>query len=590
MSKSLKTIIVAKLNEYNNNSRRVIAFLKAQGLWDNIVNCYPSDGETLYNFMYQSDKTCPQNKVKFRSFSVGYVYCGPASICNCAKNSTAKKVSSTKSKYTNSRQQAINHTRTITNLQRYGIKNQFENTVKIQTAIEQKHGVTNARHIPGVDQQIRKTNLKKYGVDNPSKHPEVKIKQVNTWNANKQQHLQTHRNSLLNKYGVTNARHIPGVDQQIRKTNLKKYGVDNPFKHPDIIQKIKSTNREKFYLNLHNRVTTDVSPLFELDAYKGSTLDYMWKCNICNNTFQRSIINGTSPLCRKCNPNSVSTFEKQVRLFVESIVDPADILYNDRKLIGPYELDIVVPSKKIAIECNGVYWHSELHGKDRYYHLNKSKECEHNGYRLLHIIDDNWYTNNAIVKSIIQSSLGMSAKYYARKCKIIQIEHTASDLFLNTHHIQGSVNSKVNIALEYNNNIVAVMTMGKSRYNKKVEWELLRYSQHTGTTVVGGASRLFAHFIKTYNPGGVISYADRSLFTGNMYKQLGFIMSHYSVPGYSYFSTNNYIGLENRIKYQKHKLANVLTVFDPILTEWKNMQVNNYDRYWNCGNSVWLWQ
>lgn len=52
--------------------------------------------------------------------------------------------------------------------------------------------------------------------------------------------------SLLIKYGVTNAQYIDGVKEKTKQTNILKYGVDNPFKSDEIKEKIKSTNIEKY--------------------------------------------------------------------------------------------------------------------------------------------------------------------------------------------------------------------------------------------------------------------------------------------------------------------------------------------------------
>ncbi len=42
----------------------------------------------------------------------------------------------------------------------------------------------------------------------------------------------------------------------------------------------------------------------------------------------------------------------------------------------------------------------------------------------------------------------------------------------------------------------------------------------------------------------------------------------------------------SRLQFQKHKLKNILENFDPNLTEWENMQLNGFDRIWDCGNLV----
>jgi len=37
-------------------------------------------------------------------------------------------------------------------------------------------------------------------------------------------------------------------------------------------------------------------------------------------------------------------------------------------------------------------------------------------------------------------------------------------------------------------------------------------------------------------------------------------------------------------------LSEKLELFDPALTEWENMQLNGYDRIWDCGNRVYTWK
>ena len=44
--------------------------------------------------------------------------------------------------------------------------------------------------------------------------------------------------------------------------------------------------------------------------------------------------------------------------------------------------------------------------------------------------------------------------------------------------------------------------------------------------------------------------------------------------------------IENRMAYQKHKLKDKLEVFDPELTEWENMQLNNFDRIFDVGTKT----
>ena len=66
--------------------------------------------------------------------------------------------------------------------------------------------------------------------------------------------------------------------------------------------------------------------------------------------------------------------------------------------------------------------------------------------------------------------------------------------------------------------------------------------------VIGGASKLLKHFIGTYQPKEIISYADRRWSTGNLYDKLGFSSDHNSNPNYFYIINNS---REHRFKYRK---------------------------------------
>jgi hypothetical protein len=77
-----------------------------------------------------------------------------------------------------------------------------------------------------------------------------------------------------------------------------------------------------------------------------------------------------------------------------------------------------------------------------------------------------------------------------------------------------------------------------------------------------------------------------------MYENLGFKLTHYSNPNYVYVKAGKITQITelfSRQKFQKHKLSKLLEIYDENLSEWENMQLNGYDRYWDCGNAVYVW-
>ena len=197
--------------------------------------------------------------------------------------------------------------------------------------------------------------------------------------------------------------------------------------------------------------------------------------------------------------------------------------------------------------------------------------------------------------SRIKNLLGIYDKVvYARKCEVLEIDSRTSIEFQNNNHIQGGVHSSVNIGLYYKNELVSLMTFSKPRFDKKHEWELVRFCNKIGYHIPGGASKLLKHFEREYNPKSIVSYADRrwTMNSNNtVYDKLGFKLNSISKPNYWYFKKNDHeLKLESRIKYQKHKLKSLLEHFDSSKSEWENMNDNGYNRIFDCGNLVYIKQ
>lgn len=380
------------------------------------------------------------------------------------------------------------------------------------------------------------------------------------------------------------------VDQQIanetrKKTMKEKYGVEFNNQRQDVKTKLgkhcstesfKKAARERGYQQFHHIDRTLYTPE---------------KISQMNQTMSAPEIAdciGSSPAfvlqsLKRIGLNGKLHFHSNQESKIRNLLEKHQIEYqtNTRSVISPKELDIFIPSHNLAIEVNGIYWHSELNGKDKNYHLSKTEDCEKQNIQLLQFwdieVDQKW----EIIASMILNRLNHSSiKIGARQCKIVQVSKTYEKDFLNKNHLQGYISSTVCLGLEHKNELVSIMSFGKPRFNKKVDWELLRFCNNLNTQVIGGASKLFS---KRPN-GTIVSYADRRYSCGNVYDSLGFQKVKIANPSYWY--TNDCQHLQNRMKYQKHKLPKLLETFNSELTEWENMQLNGYDRVWDCGTMV----
>ena len=321
-----------------------------------------------------------------------------------------------------------------TKLNKYGSSN-YNNRDKAKQSYLEKYGVSNPYQIDSVKNKVKLTSLNRFGVDNVFKSTEAQeqFKQIQ-----------------IEKYGGIGMS-SPQVKQKIINTNLKKYGCKYTINSPIVRCKSKNTvirrykrynyNQTNYSLNtfkiLNNKqlFIDFIESLPEKDRIvpiiqKKLNLKY---CQPIYNAFKRLDIDPSEILTKYVNG-----FENDIIEFLDTL----KIQYNlkDRYIINPYELDIYIPDKKVAIECNGIYWHSSKVISDNKYHYNKSKLCEEKGIRLIHIFEYEWYNQRQqpILKNIIKNALGINEyKLYARKLKI-EIRSSASMKdFFNKNNIQG---------------------------------------------------------------------------------------------------------------------------------------------------------
>ena len=476
---------------------------------------------------------------------------------------------------------------------RYGTTSNLthaDTKAKIKQTNLDRYGVEHAMKRSASVQKLRDSKLLKYG--DPAFNNREKFKDTrSTWSNEKIQGIHTKRTTTnTDRYGVDYTFQSGSVQHKIRETNVKRYGVENPAKSLVIKEKIKQTMIATYGSHFNQRhIDSGILDSLADEEFLQKNKDRALQDLATDLGVTTDVINyayGRSGITRTFAPSNVSLGETQVAGFISSL--GVRVETNCRKLLdNGKELDIYLPESGLAIEYDGLYWHSEGNKPDKRYHIDKTIAAKDKNISLLHITDYEWENKQDIVKSRISTKLGFATKIFARKCEVREVTATQTTAFLNRTHIQGSVASKIRLGLFNGDSLVSIMTFSKARFNGKVQWELVRNSSELGTVVVGGAGKLMAAFIKAYDPESIISYCDLRWNSGAVYSKLGFIQERINAPNYWY--TYRYSTFESRIQYQKHKLHTRLTSFDPIKSEWENMRANGYDRFWDCGNAVFLW-
>lgn len=323
------------------------------------------------------------------------------------------------------------------------------------------------------------------------------------------------------------------------------------------------------------------SPIQPHEVTYGSQKKMKWECD--NGHTWMAIVSDRSRGfgCPGCS-NIVSSAEKDITEIIRSY--DIDTITSNRKIIRPYELDIYIPKKKIAIEFNGIYWHSEKMGKDRHYHLRKWEMCHEKGIQLITIWEDDWKTKKDIIVSMLLHKLGVSDndRIPARKTEVVPLDIETTRSFLDNHHIQGYTSGSVYLGLVPRgypeNRPVAVSVWKKKGSSLYLE----RYA--TSHIVPGGMGKL----LKAGTLWGadnecidIVTFADREVSDGGLYEGLGFRIDKILEPDYTYLVNND----------RKHKFGYRLKRFknDPELkyqeglTEKELADLNDLYRIWDQG-------
>jgi len=395
--------------------------------------------------------------------------------------------------------------------------------------------------------------------------------------------------------------------RKLTRTHLKSHGLTpTQYKLKYGVRTTCSEHTENLQRNAGFRTQIDqvfarieyagLTPLFTKDEYKGVVgYTYKFKCNKCGHIFEGSLDCGESPICRICHPKQElepnHKIEHEIQNFLFNECGITNLIINDRTILRPKEIDFVIPDKKIGIEINGLYWHSEEYGKNEKYHINKTLEAYKKGYQLIHIFEDEWYYKKYIITEKLKYilKLNTNTKIYAKNCNIKEITSEEKRSFLNRYHIQGDdYYSYLMLGLFNNNNLVSVMTFCPQRKvlnNKKSENDTVELLRYASNNVVGGFEKLLKYAIEyKLKPNGIkhiFSFANLR-FTNidkNIYVNSGFKFLGISDPTYFYTKqTKRY----SRLYFNKESL--IKEGFSSDLTIDEILKQKGYSKIYDCGN------
>ena len=511
-------------------------------------------------------------------------------------------------------------------MDRYGVDNAAKipgNREKTILTNREKFGVDWYTQTDEYAEQVKITSREKYDADHPSASQKVKDKRIKTVNekfdVDNVFQLEfvkdKSRKTNLEKYGVEYITQSEEIQNTIVETNLEKYGETHPMKLDEYKNKAKQTNRERYGRDAYTKQhIEDIESWYEFIRDPEQYIQNHYKIAPRTREIAKDLgvdISTVDDYMKKhsayhCVRKAKSLMETEILDFIKSVRPELKVISNDKSAIAPKELDIYIPKLNFAIECNPTCTHNSSfidpwggEPKSRSYHKQKTDECEAQGIFLFHIFGYEWTNNKNVILSMLSNILHTNDnKVYARNCEIRSVNSKDCRMFLNENHRQGYANASIRLGLYYNGDLVSVMTFGHIRatigpksVGESVCWELVRFCSKLNTTVVGGADKLFKHFVKTYNPVEILSFSDRSHTRGTMYNTLGFKRIHASGPSYVWVNIHTDVGY-HRYNSQKRNLSRFLN--DPNIdlskTEKEIMEEHDFAQVFDCGTVLWIWR
>lgn len=220
-----------------------------------------------------------------------------------------------------------------------------------------------------------------------------------------------------------------------------------------------------------------------------------------------------------------------VQEYSQTIVDnPHDFPYT------PYDY-LFLPEKKLIFHL--ISLSDTLQDKNIFLAL--THQFSNKNLKIIHLWEDVWLSKTKIVKSRIQSLLGKSKTIPARLSQLRRITQPMLNDFLNENHLQGTTSAKLKYGLflpkryfrilenkpDGEELLVAVASFsnGRNVVRENVKYrsyEMIRFANLCGFTVVGGFNKTLKGFIEEHKPDDIMTYADHDWSDGSNYEKLGF--------------------------------------------------------------------
>lgn len=405
-------------------------------------------------------------------------------------------------------------------------KNSPDKQERINNGFMKAFGVDNCLKLPEIREKCKNSLLKNHGVTDAFKlrtnfsiSPETAAKISATHKSKtkdeKDEIYNKRRKTSLERYGDENVQNVQAVKDKRKATMKERFGYDCFFGSNAHAQSIQDWSMKNFgvkhFSQSHCKNLNDMNKDFILKNFvkdkRFQIFEMMEYFNV-----SESFVNKWKRNNNVAIPNKIIKSKNQQYIYDAINVNITDKLYNTKKVIPPLEIDIYIPSAKLAIEYNGRMHHSrgvsnnEVFNTPDFpidYHLNKTLKCLEKGVELLHIFDNE---SKDLWISFIHSKLGFNKSVAFDDCNVRKISNTERAEFLTDNHILGDIESEYCFGVFYNGELI--FTLGYSFSNNTTEIKSICHKMNYYTA--NFVSKVIEQNIDDF-VGNVVYYFDRRL-------------------------------------------------------------------------------
>ena len=232
-----------------------------------------------------------------------------------------------------------------------------------------------------------------------------------------------------------------------------------------------------------------------------------WHCR-CSCGVERDVLATTlrSGRSKSCGHDRFSSYEeKEILEYVNGL--GVNVVTRDRSVLkNGKEVDIYIPDINLAIEFNGVYWHSTDAKTDTEYHYEKTRAAFRNGINLFHIWEWDWLHNREKIERLLYGAIkGLNIELKGNvEFKEVTTEECKEFVKKNSFGKKDIEAGDVAVGVYLNSELVTLMDFRRLPVGSEYEWELIDYCYKLENGRPINEVNLFNYFKDSHNAKSLV--------------------------------------------------------------------------------------